>query len=243
VQEKQLEGKENTMKKVETAMDDDLRSEYDLQSLRVRKVGPKRKNFRGGPLQAEPQKSVHQGQNQNTCQALRSFQKACQEVHVCYHVTYLGLQRGSDWIKELANNHSVPLSELYRVRKGTPRQGLFPSSLPIGDVIDRSAPNGDFPNQIAKWMIVAIYSLWEDRYRDEIAEELDVSDKNKVKADLMGDIRQIRIYIVHKDSVIPDEYKGLKKLNWALLPGPLRITHDMFVDLMESINQMEIQVE
>ncbi len=35
------------MKKVETSMDDDLRPEYDLGSLRVRKVGPKRKNFRG----------------------------------------------------------------------------------------------------------------------------------------------------------------------------------------------------
>ena len=35
------------MKKAETAMDDDLRPEYDLGSLRVRKVGPKRKNFRG----------------------------------------------------------------------------------------------------------------------------------------------------------------------------------------------------
>lgn len=33
--------------KVETAMDDDLRPEYDLGSLRVHKVGPKRKNFKG----------------------------------------------------------------------------------------------------------------------------------------------------------------------------------------------------
>ena len=229
------------MKKVETAMDDDLRSEYDLQSLRVRKVGPKRKNFRGGHLQSEPQSSVHQGQN--ACQALRSFQKACQESHVCFHVTYLGLQRGSDWIKELANNHSVSLSEPYRVGKGTPRQGSFPSSLPIGEVIDRSAPNGDFPNQTAKWMIVAIYSLWEDRYRGEIAKELDVSDKNKVKADIMGDIRRIRNCIIHKDSVISDEHKGLKKLDWDLCPGSLCITHDMFVDLMESINRMEIQIE
>ena len=40
------------MKKVETSMDDDLRPEYDLSSLRVRKVGPKRKNFRG---QMEPE--------------------------------------------------------------------------------------------------------------------------------------------------------------------------------------------
>ncbi len=34
------------MKKAETEMDDELRPEYDLKSLRVRKVGPKRKSFR-----------------------------------------------------------------------------------------------------------------------------------------------------------------------------------------------------
>ena len=42
------------MKKVETAMDDDLRPEYDLGSLRVRKVGPKRKDFRGQPIELDP---------------------------------------------------------------------------------------------------------------------------------------------------------------------------------------------
>ena len=34
------------MKKVKTEMDDELRSEYDLRSLRVRKVGTKRKRRR-----------------------------------------------------------------------------------------------------------------------------------------------------------------------------------------------------
>ena len=33
------------MQKAETEMDDKLRPEYDLRSLRVRKVGPKRKGF------------------------------------------------------------------------------------------------------------------------------------------------------------------------------------------------------
>ena len=42
------------MKKAETRMDDDLRPEYDLESLRVRKVGPKRKTFRGQPVQLDP---------------------------------------------------------------------------------------------------------------------------------------------------------------------------------------------
>ena len=35
------------MKKVDADMDDELRPEYDLRDLQVRKVGPKRKSFRG----------------------------------------------------------------------------------------------------------------------------------------------------------------------------------------------------
>ena len=35
------------MKKVEPEIEDELRPEYDLRSLRVRKVGPERKSFGG----------------------------------------------------------------------------------------------------------------------------------------------------------------------------------------------------
>ena len=42
------------MQKAETEMDDELRPEYDLRDLQVRKVGPKRKSFRGRSIQLEP---------------------------------------------------------------------------------------------------------------------------------------------------------------------------------------------
>lgn len=42
------------MKKVETEMDDELRPEYDLKSLRVRKLGPGRKSFGGSVIRLEP---------------------------------------------------------------------------------------------------------------------------------------------------------------------------------------------
>jgi hypothetical protein len=42
------------MKKVETEIDDELRAEYDLKSLRVRKLGPGRKNFGGSVVRLEP---------------------------------------------------------------------------------------------------------------------------------------------------------------------------------------------
>lgn len=42
------------MKKVETEMEDELRAEYDLKSLRVRKLGPGRKSFGGSVVRLEP---------------------------------------------------------------------------------------------------------------------------------------------------------------------------------------------
>ena len=41
------------MKKVETDMSDELRPEYNLRSLRVRKLGRERKSF-GGVVRLEP---------------------------------------------------------------------------------------------------------------------------------------------------------------------------------------------
>ena len=42
------------MKKVDAEMDDELRPEYDLRDLQVRKVGPKRKSSREQSIQLEP---------------------------------------------------------------------------------------------------------------------------------------------------------------------------------------------
>ncbi len=42
------------MKKAETEMDDELRPEYDLASLQVRKLGSGRKSFGGSVVRLEP---------------------------------------------------------------------------------------------------------------------------------------------------------------------------------------------
>ena len=44
---------EKHMKKVETDVNDELRPEYDLRSLRVRRLGQNRKGF-GGVVRLEP---------------------------------------------------------------------------------------------------------------------------------------------------------------------------------------------
>jgi hypothetical protein len=42
------------MKRDKSEMEDDLRTEYDLKSLRVRRLGPGRKGFAGTTVQLEP---------------------------------------------------------------------------------------------------------------------------------------------------------------------------------------------
>jgi len=42
------------MQKVDADMDDELRSEYDLKDLRVRRLGPGRKSFAGAVIRLEP---------------------------------------------------------------------------------------------------------------------------------------------------------------------------------------------
>jgi hypothetical protein len=42
------------MKKVEAEREDELRPEYDLKSLRVRRLGPGRKSFGGAVIRLEP---------------------------------------------------------------------------------------------------------------------------------------------------------------------------------------------
>ncbi len=46
--------KEKPMTKVVNEMEDELREEYDLRSLRVYKVGPERKEFGGQLIQLAP---------------------------------------------------------------------------------------------------------------------------------------------------------------------------------------------
>ena len=42
------------MKKVDTDSEDDLRPEYDLRALEVRRLGPERKSFAGQVVRLEP---------------------------------------------------------------------------------------------------------------------------------------------------------------------------------------------
>ena len=67
------------MKKVEAEMKDELRPEYDLKSLRVRKVGPERKSFGGPTVRLEPDVAEVFPDSDSVNEALRFLIKITRE--------------------------------------------------------------------------------------------------------------------------------------------------------------------
>lgn len=112
----------------------------------------------------------------------------------------------------------------------------------FGDLIDSSQRNGDFPNQIARSFICAIYSLWDEFYRNNIAAENGCEQK-KVMSGLMGDLRHIRNCIIHKKSIITNEQEKIKELDWILSRGKLIVTEEMFQILITQINNMTVVIK
>ena len=185
----------------------------------------------------------------NGTEAFKAFLETCNDCVVFYGFVCDGMPGLRRFVEDSMRSHSRSRSDPYRVGVGTPFQGgLYPASLSFGEVLDKSDHEGDFQNLIAKLTIVAINSMWEDRYRGEIAMELRLSGKkkqkrnNRIEADLMAEARHIRDCIVHQGSKITGTLTRLKALKWSLCPGQLRVTRGMMVVLMDQINHMEIRV-
>ena len=74
------------MKKVETDLNDELRPEYDLQSLRVRKLGSGRKSF-GGVIRLEPDVAEVFPDAESVNEALRFLIRIAKENKPSIHET------------------------------------------------------------------------------------------------------------------------------------------------------------
>ena len=59
------------MRKAENSMDDEIRQEYDLKSLQVRKIGANRKSFGGRSVRLEPDVAVLFPDSEAVNEALR----------------------------------------------------------------------------------------------------------------------------------------------------------------------------
>lgn len=174
----------------------------------------------------------------NQSQALTEFKKHCQKYYICYSFSSSGLKGEADRLETLNIDRSKTIS----LGAGHPDHAYFHGSMNIGELIDSSQKSGEFPNQIAKSFICAIYSLWDEYYRHRIAAENECEQKQLI-SDLMGDVRHIRNCIIHKKSQITNEQEKIQELAWTLSPGELIISERMFQILVKQINSINVLIK
>ncbi len=106
-----------------------------------------------------------------------------------------------------------------------------------GALKERLVKNGHNTLFLARLCLVAIYQYWEDHYRAKIAADLGVQPA-ELKSDLMGDIRQIRIAIVHHGGVAKTEIEKCKILQWFKAGDSIVINEDRMYEIVVAIRNL-----
>lgn len=75
----------------------------------------------------------------------------------------------------------------------------------LEDYEKRILPEGRNSLLIGNYLLIALYQYWEDSWRVRIAKALQLADKNLVLSDFWGDLRLIRICLIHKRGIADSE--------------------------------------
>ena len=100
-----------------------------------------------------------------------------------------------------------------------------------GELKQRNQKNGENARFLGAMCVVSIYQFWEVRFRNEVAAELGVS-RQSLQHNLFGDIRLIRIAILHHGGIAGKEIEKCTLLKWFKEGDEIRIDEDKMYDLI-----------
>lgn len=99
-------------------------------------------------------------------------------------------------------------------------------------VRSRTEAKGENTTALGAFCLIALYQYWEDSWRPHLAKVLGKS-KNEIVSDLWGDVRLIRICLIHKrgvaDAALANE---AKELRWFSEGQTIAIDPPKFGELM-----------
>lgn len=127
-------------------------------------------------------------------------------------------------------------SPMYYGNGPEPHASVVDHTATLGDRIARNAPEGDNCKFIGNMCLVCIYSFWENRYRQAIAEYVGV-DGGKIELDIFGDIKQFRHSIVHNRGIAKEEMGKCKVLKWFYKGDEVFLTEPMFREVVSKIRE------
>lgn len=170
---------------------------------------------------------------------LKNFQDRCHHYFTCFTFAAIGLESAAEKFSVDSVGHEE--RSLF-IGTGHPDLGNTHSKVKIRDAILASRKDGTYSSDIAKSIIVSIYSEWDEVYRHSIAREIG-TDARSIASDLMGDLRHVRNCIVHNKSVVNYDCLTFKELGWHLSQGcELLVTRKMLSSLVDCINVMAVSV-
>ena len=117
--------------------------------------------------------------------------------------------------------------------------------VPVEKIIDAFSAAGEFERLYAKAFVVFTYQIWEEVARPRIAAALKVEDPNHVGADLMGEWRHLRNWLVHRTENSEQQFFDKAKMLARLLSMQRNepwLTADHVFALVQLLNQMQVQV-
>ena len=117
--------------------------------------------------------------------------------------------------------------------------------VPVDTVIEAFTEAGEFERLYAKAFVVFTYQIWEEVTRPKIASALKVDKPDRITADLMGDWRHLRNWLVHRTRTTEsDFFRKAKKLPQMLnmQPGDPGLTANGVATLMQHLNHMQVDV-
>ena len=111
----------------------------------------------------------------------------------------------------------------------------------FGYLIEASKRDGDYAQQLRWSAIVRLYSVWEDRFRQEIADECGLL-KNDIRGDAHGDLRTFRRAIVHAGGRLEGDPTVLRycKRGDSLQLSSAQVV-DMFRQLTAELNGLALR--
>ncbi|MHB8855271.1 MAG: hypothetical protein ACYC6K_01460 [Bellilinea sp.] len=102
---------------------------------------------------------------------------------------------------------------------------------------ERNSENGLNFRFLGNMTLVSLYQYWEDFHRAQIADELGI-EKTDLKAPIMGDLRLIRISIIHHAGIALKEIENCELLKWYKEGDEIFIDKAKFEDVIYQIQNM-----
>ena len=175
--------------------------------------------------------------------AMQRFSSDCQMMFVWF-AAILGSQNAMrDHLKHVAAHDEPFTINTYRPDG---RVDAVLARVPVDRVVEAFTDAGDFERLYAKAFVVFTYQPWEEVARRRIATALNVESPNHIKSDLMGDLRYLRNWLVHRsESAESDFFQKAKMLPEALSMqrGDPSLTANGVATLMRHLNHMQVDVD